>query len=254
MNLNFFKKKSSEIFKEFVTKSFAESVKIGLSALAIVVTNSTPVGAIIGAGAKGITDKLLSKSSDIDKKIEKLLREPLLTGIKHLHDAFLCEVVDSETQRGRDNLLHEAHVSLTKAWSLMTDSIDDSIFILALDSVALAAHTNYKKPAEDSIKKLEFYLQDKKIKIVALETEANDIVEEAQAWRRFLYTDPHGSKPAGIAEQKLLYKQLKKKADKIDQKAKIARNKFDILTDLYSFAKRIFELSSSNSFSSTSYL
>lgn len=74
MNFDFLKSKSPDIFTEFATKSFSEAVKVAMSALAIANTHSIPIGAIVGAGAMGFTDKLLSKPAEIEKKIDKLLR------------------------------------------------------------------------------------------------------------------------------------------------------------------------------------
>ena len=229
-------KKPGNLFSEFATKSISESIKIALTALATAATSSTPVGLIVGAGAKGMMDSLLAKSSQIDKKIDRILKEPLLSGINFLHQGITYKIIDEKSRESRDALLHDAHISLTKAWALVIDSIEDSLFIKSLDVIALAAHSSHWQTAESLSAKLNLDIEEHNIKVKALEDEAKEQMEYSKGVQRFLDTSSYRDKPHGYGEQKLFGKNIHKYSLKLEKKSLEAREKLDILMNLNSIA------------------
>ncbi len=230
-------KKAKNIFSEFATKSISESIKIALTALATTATSSTPVGLIIGAGAKGMMDLLLARSSQIDKKLDKILREPLLSGISFLHQGVSYKIINEKSKVSRDALLHEAHISLTKAWALVIDSIEDSLFIRSLDVIALAAHSSHWQTAETIVAKLDLDIQEHSIKVKALENEAKGQMDYSKAVQRFLDSSSYQDKPFGYGEQKLFGRNIHNYSTKLEKRSLEAREKLDILINLQGITK-----------------
>jgi hypothetical protein len=242
MGFNFWSKRSANIFSEFATKNLASSAKIFLNALTTGIIQLTPFGAILIEGGKVMMDTLLSKSSQIEKKIDRLIREPLLSGINFLHQGILFPVHDENTEQARDNLLHEAHVSLTKALMLFVDSYEDVLFIRSLDLIAVCAHSMYCLNTESQLTRSALDIQDEKSKLETLEELKTKQVKFSEAYERFLAKDSYRDKPFGYGEQKLYGRIVKNYAIKIEKQAKESREKLDILINMHDLAKKLCEL------------
>jgi len=242
MGFNFWSKKPANIFTEFATKSLAESTSLFLSALAVGITHLSPLGLIIGEGAKGMMDALFSKSSQIGKKIDQMLREPLQSGIRFLHEGMLFPIQDENTKQARDGLLHEAHVSLTKASMLVGDSYEDLLFIRFLDLLAVCAHSMYCLNADAQLARMALDLQDQRSKVETLEEFTAEQIEFSEAYERFLDRDSYRDKPNGYPEQKLYGKFVRNYTIKVQKESREAREKLNILVDMYGLTARFREI------------
>ena len=103
MFFNFWRdKKSQNIFSEFATKGILESTKIALSALVTAATGSVPIGLIVREAAKGMVNFLLGEVFPNRKKLDKLLKEPFLSGMRLLYEGILYQVTDEKSLQARD--------------------------------------------------------------------------------------------------------------------------------------------------------
>ena len=60
--------------------------------------------------------------------------------------------------------LHDAHISLTKACTFVLESIEDSLFIQALDLIALSLHRNHWQTAKTMMIKFELDFDERLLK------------------------------------------------------------------------------------------
>lgn len=232
--------KSVSLFSEFATKSIAELIKIALSTATTAITNVTPLGIVVGEGTKGIVEALNEKSTRIEKKLDKIIREPFITGIKLLQEGFSYTVKSKEDQSAKDKILHDAHVFFTRAWVLANDS-EDSLFIQCLDLIALATHSSNWQLAAKKIIALEVAINNQESKVKYLESQAKDHAEYSAAVKRFLESRPYRDVPHGYAEQKLFGKSIHKYSAKLTEKSIVARERVDILINLKNVAQNFIQ-------------
>ena len=143
---------------------------------------------------------------------------------------------------GRDKLLNEAHRSLTIAYNLANDYLEDKFFIQALDCLALASHTNHKSLVKQFLVDLRLKIEAYGESIKLFELEAENIIAHADKTRLNLYgRDKYTAKPFGFGEQRLLGKMIIKRGEEIKVKVDSNGIKFEVLNDLYTLS---FKLSS----------
>jgi len=230
------RKKYGNIFSEFATNSISEGIKLALSTLL------NPIGIVIGEGVKGVMQALYDKSTKIDKKIDRLLREPLLSGIKLLNQGMGYKVTDEKSQAAKDEILAHAHFSLTKAWVLVYDSTEDSLFIKTLDAIALAAHSSHWQLAETELIKLELAVNDQEQKVKILEEVANSQMEYSKAYQHWLGDkNSFQSVPHGYQVQRLFGRSIQYRSIKLLKRSTQARKKIDILINLKTIAQALLQ-------------
>jgi hypothetical protein len=242
MKIPFFNSKEpKKIFSEFATKGFEDAIDVFLSAIATTLIGLPSIGKIIGAGAKGLTEALLAKTSEVEKKLNLLLKEPLFSGITLLNDALLHTANDTSTIMARDNFLHDAHLSFTKASIFVIDSVEDQLFINALDLISLCAHSTNWQIAKEYATIFEKNLTNQIQKLDALVKETNRQVEKAEKIIKYVEDNPYRDVPFGYAEQKLFGKSWKHDKDELVNSTNEYRNKINILVGLNKVAKLFFE-------------
>jgi hypothetical protein len=128
--------------RTLATSAVAEAAKLATEAI-LAATTGTPASLIGVAGSmvKSVVDEVLKAASQLERKIDVLLGEPLRSGLHFLGDAFLHSS-DSDTARAsRDQLLDQSYESFVKAVALAEASGEDPLLIEAVATLALALRT-----------------------------------------------------------------------------------------------------------------
>lgn len=220
------------LFAQFSTTALADGVK----AAAVVIGGAAAPGVAFGVFgaeiAKNIAQLILGQRSQIELKLDRLLRAPLLTGLRHLNDGLSHRADSPSSVEARNRVLDEAHSALTEAWALVSDSREDSTFIRAIDCIALSARSGHEDLAARRVSETSADLAVLSERVVALEQEAADWRRGTAALRRFLDEDSLGSKPFGYTEQRMMARHLEWRAKRIVATADEARRRFDIISNI----------------------
>src|SRR6476659_9702264 len=74
--------------RAFGTQVLAEAVKATVTAVAgTIATHAVP--ALFGVVAKNLVETLLARASQVEGKLDRVLREPLLSGVRLLHQGLV---------------------------------------------------------------------------------------------------------------------------------------------------------------------
>lgn len=164
---------------------------------------SEPIQKLLGTISKDLVDALLQRASQVEKKLDKLIREPLLTGLVLMKQGLDHEDNSTEQAESRDHLLDQAHVSLTRAWALVSDSREDSVFVRSLDCVVLAAHRSHQRIANEAMQIVKTELDEIDNRVSAMEKESKELSRNSDAFHRWLDRgSPYEAKPIGHMEQR----------------------------------------------------
>jgi len=228
-----FNKKPTTLFNEFATKSFSEAIKQGVTALGAIIFHSVAWGAILGIGVKGVVDSLFAKASQLENKIDKLLQQPFLSGVRFLQEALLHDEND-EQETGRQHLLNEAHTCFVNAYNLSLDSLEDKTFIFTLDCLALAANKTHKSLVKRILPDCERKITEFEESSKAYEIASAEAIEQGKRTELYLYgRSKWTDKPLGFAEQKAAWKGFLKEVKVIEEKIQQQKLKIEILHNLY---------------------
>jgi|SRR4051794_18828428 len=231
--------KARTVVSRLATASLVEGVKAAISALAAAELGSAAAGSLAGAISKEVVSTLLVQASAVEAKLDRLLREPLIAGMELLREALLPEMASSESTPARGRLLEQSHLLFVRAWALVEDSRDDSLYIRALDSVALAAHSQYRKLARQKLSQIRVELDDRRLQIEALEHEAVEWVETSRVVDEFFGRDSLRDKPFGHAEQRLWARSVRDEAKAVRERAERARTHLTLLDGVASLAEAV---------------
>ena len=231
--------KARTAFRNFATRTVGDAVKATVTGLAAATVASPTGAAVLGVVSKGLVETLLEQGSRTEKKLDRLLREPLLSGLLLLKQALVHGSATEAEDRARDNLLEHAHVSLTRALALVGDSREDSLFVKALDCVALASHKGHRSLAERSLIELRTDLALMRSHVELLEKEASEWVHDSQVLYDYFARDPLGDKPFGHMELRLLTRWRKDAASRVQLRADEAREHLNVLEGIISIAETL---------------
>lgn len=236
-----FRTKLRTPFRAFATKTLSEVVKASVIALGSVVLPFPALGGLLGTASKDLLEALFARTSQVESKLDRLIREPLLTGVALARQGLMHEQATAEEEMARNVLLDNAHVALTRAWALVSDSREDAVFIRALDCVVLAAHRAHRSLAQDALASLDADLEQMRLRLELLETEAACLREDSQAIDRFLARDSLYDKPFGHIEQRLLGRRKREAAAKFSARVEDGRSRFNVLEGITQIARRFVE-------------
>lgn len=205
--------------------TLSESAKLVTLAL----TGSPGVADATGSLTRDLVTSLTQQTSSVEKKIDRLLREPLATGLRLLDEALRHAPATDQEYEARDALLDGAHVSFVKALAYGGDSNEDAAFIRGLDILALKHRRGHHALAVSTYAEFAATLHLVRARVAKLEEDAYQLTGEAETLERFFVGDRNRAKPFGYAEQKALYLDRKREAVALARRAAEARTKLDIL-------------------------
>jgi hypothetical protein len=148
-------------------------------------------------------------------------------------------MASSTSTSAREKLLEQSHLLLVRAWALVEDSRDDSLYIQALDSVALAAHSQYREVARQKLSQVQAELKDRHLQVEALEHEAVEWVETSRLVDEFFGRDSLRDKPFGHAEQRLWARSVRDEAKMVRERAERSRTHLTLLDGVASLAEAV---------------
>lgn len=231
-------KTAMSVLKTFKIKAIAEITKAAaISVVAVAVPGSQALTSLAGGVSKELVEALLAKTTEVERKLDKLLREPLIAGLRHLKDAGRNLTNTPEETASRDSLLDDAHVFFSRAIALAGDSREDSLFIQALDCIALAERTGRISVAVESLQEVTAELEEVHRRVSALQTEANEWMEHVEALNKFLGRDNYRAKPFGYDAQIGLAKEQEWRAKRAKDAAESATARVELLKKLVAVAK-----------------
>jgi hypothetical protein len=198
----FWKQKPRTVLSVVLSKTISEGVKAAAKAFVTATVGSAAIGEIAGAASKALVDALADRVSSVERKLDRLLRVDLISGVRHLRDG-LHQVVASAPPQATDPILHSAHEALTRAWAVALDSREDSAFVRSLDAVSLAAHSSRRDLALVALSEVDNDLNVLRSRVELLRTSEQGLRERSEALDRFVKKDEWRDKPWGYQEQRL---------------------------------------------------
>jgi hypothetical protein len=205
------------------------TVSESAKAVALALTGVPAVANVSGALARDLVTTLAQQTSAVEKKLDRLLREPLATGLRLLHQALRHAPATDQEHAARDALLDDAHLSFVKALSYGGDSNEDTAFIRGLDSLALKHRRGHDALAVSTYAEFAATLHLVRARVAKLEEDSAELTRDAETLKRFFIGDRNRAKPFGYAEQKALYLDRNRDAEALARRAAEARTKLDIL-------------------------
>ena len=129
-------------FRALATTALAEAAKVATETI-LAATTGIPPGVVTAAAStvKSVVDELLKAASQLEKKVDALVGEPLRSALHLLGDAFLHASDTDAARASRDQLLDRSYESFVKASALAEASGEDPLLIEAVALLALALHT-----------------------------------------------------------------------------------------------------------------
>jgi len=233
--------KSITILRAIATKALGEIVESTLKAVGTTLSESEQVADLAGKVSKDLVDTLLERTKEAEKSLDKLIREPLLTGLRLMSQGIAHENKTPKERSSRDLLLDEAHVFLTRALALAGDSREDSFLVLALDCVVLAAHRAHRGLAKDSLTQVKADLGQIEARVVRLKSETTHHLEAAEALERFTGGDPNRDKPVGHPDQLAVAEMKMRRAKKFKLRYEEELSRLEILRGLVRLAERFLD-------------
>jgi len=130
------------LLRTVTSKAISATARLAAeSALLAAVPHAPGLAGLVGELAKEVVGALFEVTSETQKLVTALVREPMRSGLQLLLDA-LRHPVRNEGERGsRDALLDQSYELLVKAHNLAEASRDDALLIGAIQCVALAARS-----------------------------------------------------------------------------------------------------------------
>ncbi|HEX6373323.1 MAG TPA: hypothetical protein VF006_30650 [Longimicrobium sp.] len=220
-----FSSKIVNVLTALAGTTLSESAKL----VALSITGSPGVADASGALTLDLVTSLTQQTSSVEKKIDRLLREPLATGLRLLSEALRHPPRNEQEYGARDALLDNAHVSFVQALPYGGDSYEDATLIRGLDCIALKYRRGLSALAASTYLEFTATLDSVRTRVTRLEEDSAAFTRSAQALGEFFVGDRNRAKPFGYAEQKALYLSRKREAEALARRAAQDRKKLDIL-------------------------
>lgn len=233
------KRNSGPLVSNFAKGVISEAAK---TAATIVIghTAVASLGESAGTISKDLVERLLKRTSEVEKKIDLLVSEPLKVGLDFLSQAARHKARTREQIASRDAILDAAHISFTRAHALVANSREDSIFVRALDCHALADRTGRLALAKEELADLHRDLNVVRESLDALEQDATKWIEDANKARRFLgRQNDLNERPIGHEVQIIWVRKYEKDARRLQAQAKLGQDRFSFLAYLVSLAEAV---------------
>lgn len=205
--------------------TLSESAKLVTLAL----TGSPGLADASGGLTRDLVSTLTQQTSSVERKIERMLREPLATGLRLLSQALLHEPVTEQEHGARDALLDGAHLSFVKALTYGGDLTEDAALVRGLDCIALKHRRGHGALSESTFAGFTATLDVLRTRVTILEQESAEFTQHVETLHRYFVGDRNRLKPWGYAEQKGLYLSRKRDAEALAVRTAQARKKLDIL-------------------------
>ncbi len=175
---------ATSTFRKLATKVIAEAVQEATKAAVASVPGGAAVAALAGSTAKDVVEILSEQASRMEKQLDKVLREPLYSGCRFLHEA-LIHPVDTRAQRqSRDALAQSAHEAFTRAYRYTADSFEDETLLRAFDCLALALFTGRDALARIALDDLASRIVRLRERVSFLEKEVRELSDYAAGFKR----------------------------------------------------------------------
>jgi len=236
------KRNPMPVVKSVATKTLAEVAKtVATLAVQIGAPGSLVIAPMVGTISKDFVDALMSRTSEVERKLDALVSEPLKAALGLLRDATNNSTSTPKEIESRDALLDAAHVSFVRALALSGDSREDALFIRALDSIALAERSGRSEVAADYLKKLEIELTDLRTRVEAIQKEAREWSDHVKALNRFLgrgdTVEDWTGRPVGYDVKIVFAKRSEKQAKKAKAEADAATFRFEMIENVVTLAR-----------------
>ncbi len=230
------------LVKGVATKTIAEVAKTAATlAVQFGAPGSLVIAPLVGTISKDFVEALLSRTSEVDRKLDALVSEPLKAALRLLRDAANNSTNTSKAIESRDALLDAAHISFVRALALSGDSREDTLFIRALDSIALAERSGRIDVAADNLKNLETELTDLRARIEALQKEASEWSDYVKSLNRFLgrgsIEEDWTGRPVGYDVQIIFAKRSERQAKKAKAEADAATFRLEVIENVVTLAR-----------------
>lgn len=220
----------------FGKKTVVEAVSVAVSAGATAALGSPVAGSLLGTAAEDALTTLLAQAPDVEKKIDRLVGEPLLSGLELLRQGTLHDAGSEADLAARDRLLEQAHVLLTRAGTFAADSREDSIFIGAFVCISCALHRNRKGLAQALLGELQGDVEALRLQVEALEANAAEWVETSALVNDFF--EPWRHRPAGSPAADWWARKVHRDAEEVRERAERSRRRLGLLDELMVLAAR----------------
>jgi hypothetical protein len=205
--------------------TLSESAKL----VALALTGSQGLADASGSLTRELVSALTQQTSSVERKIDRMLREPIATGLRLLSQALRHEPATEQEHGARDALLDGAHLSFMKALEYGGDLTEDAALVQGLDCIALKHRRGHGALSESSFADFVARLDVLRARVTTLEQESAEFTQHVETLRRYFIGDRNRPKPWGYAEQKALYLGRKRQADALAVRVAQARKKLDIL-------------------------
>lgn len=221
----FFSPRIVTVLTALAGTTLSESAKL----VALALTGSQGLADASGTLTRELVSALTQQTSSVERKIDRMLREPLATGLRLLSQALLHEPATEQEHGARDALLDDAHLSFVKALAYGGDLTEDAALVRGLDCIALKHRRGHGALAESSFAELTATLGILRTRVTTLEQESAEFTRHVETLHRYFIGDQNRAKAWGYAEQKALYLGRKRQAEALAVRTAQARKKLDIL-------------------------
>jgi hypothetical protein len=222
----------------FGKKTVVEAVRVAVSAGATAAVGSPVVGSLLGTAAEDALTTMLAQASDVEKKIDHLVGEPLLSGLALLRQGTLHDADSVEDLAARDRLLEQAHVLLTRAGTFAADSREDSVFIGAFVCISCALHQNRGGLAQALLAELQDDIGGLRVQVEALEADAKEWETTSEMIDRFFNPGKWKDQPAGNPVADWWANKVRREAEEVQDRARGSRRRLDLLHEVVDLATR----------------
>ena len=130
--------------------AIGEAAKIAASTL-VAYAGGGVVAGIAGEVSKQFVQTMLEKTSLLEEKIDRLLFEPLHSGVRLLYEASIHLQTNEKETASRDALLDDCHLCFVRARKLVGDCYEDIALIGVLDCLALTWRTGRESVAVNEL-------------------------------------------------------------------------------------------------------
>jgi hypothetical protein len=221
----FFSPRIVTVLTALAGTTLSESAKL----VVLTLTGSPGLAGASGSLTRELVSSLTKQTSSVERKVDRMLREPLATGLRLLSQALLHPPGTEQEHGARDALLDDAHLSFMKALEYGRDLSEDAALIRGLDCIALKHRRGHGALSRSTFAELTVKLDVLRTRVTTLERESAEFTEHVETLRRYFIGDRNRPKPWGYAEQKALYLDRKRQGDAMAVRAAQARKKLDIL-------------------------
>lgn len=237
--VDYFRKSNQKaLFDKFAESAISEAAK---AAVSLAVASVIPVPAVADAAAslsKEFIQTILTRASEMEHKLDRLISEPFKTGMQLLLESAKHQTSTLQEVESRDALLDFAHISFVRAHSLVANSREDSVFVRSLDCLALAARTGRGKLAKDGLAEINADMSLLRERVQLLSRTAADWERDVMSINKFFGRGDWGGKPIGYDVQLIWVKKQERDARQIIAQAHHAEAQFSVLERIVTLAEK----------------